>query len=876
MSEDLSQQIATLSPKQRKLLELRLKQKQLQYSESQIIPKREGSDNPPLSFAQQRLWFIQQLDPSNTAYNIPLALRLRGELKIAILYRVFHELFRRHETLRTRFISDDEGNPMQVIESTSVRLPVFDLTQVPQLTSESQDLVRQISQLPFDLSQSSSRLALLRLGETDHVLLLTLHHIIADRWSLGILTREFKALYEAFSKGEPSPLLDLPIQYADWALWQRQWLQRERLEKQLSYWHQQLADMSMLELPTDKSRPTTPTFRGGRYPITLSRPLTAALKQLSAQEGISLFVLLLTTFKILLYKYSNQEDIVIGTDIANRNQIETEGLIGLLVNTLVLRTKLNSSFTFQEVVQKVREVTLEAYAHQDLPFERLVEYLKPERDLSRVNPLFQVKFDFQLASVDELRLSGLNLETFPIESETTKFELRFNLSEVDQAIRGQVEYSLDLFNEITIADLTSHFQNLLASVVTDYKLPISELSLFSEQEQRHILVDWNQTEAEYSEACLHELFEAQVERSPEAVALVFEQQHLTYDELNRRANQLAHYLQGQGVGPETLVGVCLERSVAMVIALLGVLKAGGAYVPLDPSHPQERLAYILEDAQARCLLTQAAHVGVLPTSVSPLCLDTDWDCIAESPSYPPAPVTALEQLSYVIYTSGSTGAPKGVQIPHQALSNFLYSMAEYPGLRAEDRLVSVTTVAFDIAALELYLPLLQGARLEVVSREVACDAHHLARRLEQFDATVLQATPATWQMLMSTEWSGSSALLVFCGGDALPLELAHQLYARSAGVWNLYGPTETTIWSAVSELRAECETVPLGQPIANTQLYVLDKAGQPTPIGVPGELHIGGMGLARGYYQRPELTAERLCPIPLAPHLGPVCTRLGT
>ncbi|ASC71036.1 Non-ribosomal peptide synthetase [Halomicronema hongdechloris C2206] len=860
-----------LSSTQRELLEKRLRGEVNPYSKTEIIPKRSQTGPAPLSFAQQRLWFLHQLDPGNPYYSEPACIKLTGTLNVNALEHSLNEIVRRHEALRTTFEMVAE-QAVQIIHPTiSVVLPVVNLRSLSEAgqKAEIEQLTKEIAQKPFDLAVGPLlRAILLQTDTQEYLLLFAIHHIAIDGWSIGVLIRELAILYEAFSTGKTPPLSELPIQYADFAVWQRHRLRGKLQQTQLSYWQQQLAGASALNLPTDRPRPPIQSFQGAVIPFELSASLSDRLRSLSNQEGVTLFMTLLVAFQALLYRYTGQEDICVGSPIANRNQSEIQKLIGFFANTLVLRTHLSGNPNLLELLNRVREVCVGAYAHADIPFEQLVEELQPERNLSHM-PLFQVMFAWQEDVQRELTLPGLTLDWLPVHNQAAKFDLTLYMVDSEPEVRGALEYSTALFNPETATRIVKHFRALLEGIVVNPQARLSDLPLLGTDELHQLLVGWNHTEVTYpQQQCIHELFEAQVERTPEAVALVFEQQHLTYDELNRRANQLAHYLQGQGVGPETLVGVCLERSVAMVIALLGVLKAGGAYVPLDPSHPQERLAYILEDAQARCLLTQAAHVGVLPTSVSPLCLDTDWDCIAESPSYPPAPVTALEQLSYVIYTSGSTGAPKGVQIPHQALSNFLYSMAEYPGLRAEDRLVSVTTVAFDIAALELYLPLLQGARLEVVSREVACDAHHLARRLEQFDATVLQATPATWQMLMSTEWSGSSALLVFCGGDALPLELAHQLYARSAGVWNLYGPTETTIWSAVSELRAECETVPLGQPIANTQLYVLDKAGQPTPIGVPGELHIGGMGLARGYYQRPELTAERFVPNPFSPTPG--------
>jgi len=561
----------------------------------------------PVSFAQQRLWFLDQLVPGNPFYNVPTAVLLTGPLNVAALSQTFNEIVRRHEALRTTFRML-EGQPVQVIAvSLSVPLPVVDLQALPvvQREAEVQRLATEQFQHPFDLAQGPLlRVKLLHLGGSEHVLLLTMHHIVADGWSSGVLIRELGVLYAAFATRQPSPLLDLPIQYADFAHWQRQWLQGEVLETQLAYWKQQLkgAEFS-LELPTDRARPALQTFRGNRQSLMLPKGLSEAIATLSEQEGVTLFMTLLAAFQTLLYRYTGQEDILVGSPIANRNRSQIEGLIGFFVNSLVLRTDLSGNPTFRKLLLRVREVALGAYAHQDLPFERLVEELQPERDLSQ-NPLFQVVFALQNAPVEVLELPGLKLSPLNFCSETARFDLEFQLLECLDSLGVVVVYSTELFDQITITRMLEHFQVLLESIVSQPEQRLSDLSLLTEIE-RHQLLSWNETQANYPHnSCIHHLFEAQVEQTPDAVAVVYEDEQLTYRELNNRSNRLAHYLRQLGVGPEVLVGICIERSLEMVVGVLSILKAGGAYVPLDPAYPPERLNFMLSDAQVSLLLTQ--------------------------------------------------------------------------------------------------------------------------------------------------------------------------------------------------------------------------------------------------------------------------------
>lgn len=826
----------------------------------------------PLSFAQQRLWLLDQLAPGSAVDNLARIVRLQGPLQIAALEQCFKAILQRHEALRTSF-TVVEGQPVQVIAAVqNFVLPVVDLEELPETTQqvETHRLARLTARQPFDLTQAPLLKAiLLQLEREEHALLFTMHHIITDGWSAGVLLREVAALYESFSAGKPVPLPELPVQYADFAIWQRQWLQGEVLRSQLAYWQQQLGDsLPVLELPTDRPRPPIQTFTGSKQTLEFSRPLTEALKSLSQRQGVTLFMTLLAAFKTLLYRYTGQADILVGSPIANRNRAEIEQLIGFFVNTLVLRTDLSGNPSFQELLKRVRETTLRAYAHQDLPFEQLVEALQPERSLS-YTPLFQVMFGLQHAPMEAIKLPRLTLNGLAVESETARYDLTLSLTDTEPGLIGTLEYNTDLFNAVTITRMLGHFQTLLESIVTDPHQPLSNLLILTEAERQQLLVEWHTTQADYpQEQGIHQLFEAQVELTPDAVAAVFEGQQLTYQELNARANQLAHYLQKLAVRPGVLVGVCVERSLEMVIGLLGILKAGGAYVPLDPAYPQERLAFMVADAQVPVLLTQETLVALANHTAKVVCLDADWQEIAQQSDRQPIQAATAEDLAYVIYTSGSTGKPKGVQISHRAVVNCLNSLRLTLGLHNQDVLLSVTTLSFDISALELFLPLTVGARVVVVSREVAADGAQLLERLIQSGATAMQATPATWRLLLAAGWQGSHQLKILCGGEALPRGLANDLRSRGAALWNLYGPTEATIWSTVHRVEEQDGRVPIGRAIANTQVYVLDSHLQPVPIGVPGELYIGGHGLAQGYLNRPELTAEKFIQNPYSDQPG--------
>ncbi len=802
------------------------------------VPRTEAL---PLSFAQERLWFLDQLEPGSPLYNVPVSLRLKGRLDLEAFAATFREIVRRHEALRTSF-GEADGKPVQAIEEdATLEIPFVDVSHLQDREAVLARLAEEEARKPFDLRRAPLlRVQAVKLAEDEHAVLATLHHIVSDGWSLGVLVHEVAALYS----GQPLP--ELAVQYADFAAWQRGRLTGEWLEAEVGHWRSALAGAStVLDLPTDHPRPARQSFRGRHLPVELPAALVDRIKAFS-RDGSTLFMALLAGFQTLLHRYTGQEDFLVGSPVANRTREEVEPLIGFFVNTLALRARVDGDPAFRGLVDRVKDVTLDAYAHQDLPFERLVEALEPQRDLSR-SPLFQVLFVLQNAPFEPLALPDLTLEPLELESGTSKFDLSLYFMErPDGRMGGFLEIDSALFEEATAHRLLEHFRTLLESAAADPGGRVSELALLSRAERRQVLEGWNETEAELPETTVASLFEEQARRTPEAVAVSQGETRLTYAELNERAEGLAANLRSQGIGPESRVGIQMERTPDMLVAVLGVLKSGAAYVPLDPLHPQERLNLILEAAQPQIVLSDLTP--------SP----------AERVARPKAGEEGVspDNLAYILFTSGSTGRPKGVQIPQRALVNFLLSMAREPGLEASDILLAVTTLSFDIAGLELLLPLIVGARVEIATRDEAADAELLKKRLA--GATVMQATPATWRMLLDAGgegWEGGD-VKALCGGEALPSDLAAKLLPRVGSLWNMYGPTETTIWSATR--RVVGEDVAVGGAIANTSLYVLDRRLEPVPVGIPGELCIGGEGLARGYLDAPDLTAERFVPDPFA------------
>jgi amino acid adenylation domain-containing protein/non-ribosomal peptide synthase protein (TIGR01720 family) len=832
----------------------------------------------PLSFAQQRLWFLHQLEPDSTSYNMPSATRLHGQLNAAALEQSLNTLLQRHEPLRTTFAVAN-GQPVQHIAPTAtLAWLLIDVSALPEPAVQQaavQQLAWEETQQLFDLAHGPLiRARLLRLSDEDHLLLLTLHHAVADGWSMDLLFKELSMLYTAYQTGT-SPRLPVPaIHYADYALWQRQWLQGEVLEELLAYWRKQLAEAPpVLELPSDYPRPAEMSYRGAHLTFTLPARLSQELRALSQREGVTLFMALLGAFQTLLMRYSGQEDIVVGTPVAGRHQRETEELVGLFVNTLVLRTDLSGNPTFRQVLRRVREVCLGAYEHQDLPFEKLVETLQPERSLS-YSPLFQVIFALEHASAEQINLPGLTLQRVERAGDTSKFDLSMFLSETPAGLVGVIEYATDLFKAETIARLRGHWERLLEEVVAHPDQPIAELMLLTEEERQQALAEWAATQTAYPQhANIHQLFETWAEDTPDAIAVVFEEQQLTYAELNRRANQLAHYLRSLGIGPEIAVGLCVERSLDLVIALLGILKAGGIYVPLDPSYPQERLAFMLTDARVPVLLTQAHLQAQLPpTSARLICLESEWPQIARQPSDTPINRAVAANLAYVNYTSGSTGQPKGVCIPHQAVIR-LVKATSYATFTASEVFLQFAPVSFDAATFELWGALLNGARL-VVLAPTTPSLEDLGRALERYHITTLWLTAGLFHLMVEEQLSSFRYLhQLLAGGDVLSAPHVRRVLQQQQRLVliNGYGPTEGTTFTCCYPMTTPEQvghTVPIGKPIANTQTYVLDKHLQPVPIGVPGELYIGGDGLARGYLQRPDLTAERFVPHPFSTFPG--------
>ncbi|MGK7948457.1 MAG: amino acid adenylation domain-containing protein [Xenococcaceae cyanobacterium] len=874
---DLLKRLNNLSPEKRELVLKKLRTQKLisahDRSQAPAIVPMSREQEIPLSFAQQRLWFLDQLEGESSTYNMPVALSLNGSLKVEALEQALTEIVRRHEILRTCF-KIVNGNPIQDINSSiKLTLPLVNLQELPDQNQslEVKRLATEEAQQPFDLSQEPLlRVSLLKLAFDKHVLLLTMHHIISDGWSLGILVQELSVLYQAFCAGKPSPLPELPIQYADFAAWQRQWLQGEILEKQLRYWKQKLSGAPpLLNLPTDRPRPPVQTFQGSSKSFVLSQELTEKLKVLSHNSGVTLFMTLLSAWSVLLSRYSRQEELVIGSPIANRNRQEIEPLIGFFVNTLALRINLQNNPPFSKLLARVRQITLDAYAHQDLPFEQLVQELQPERNLSH-SPLFQVMFVLQNVPIGKLELPGLTLTPIEQESKTAKFDLTLSMEETEQGLKGELEYNSDLFDAATIARMEGHFQVLLKGIVTNPHQPIGQLPLLTPAEQHQLLVEWNDTQADYpQDKCIHQLFEEQVERTPEAIAVVFEEQQLTYLELNSRANQLAHYLKSLGVGAEVLVGICVERSIEMIVGLLGILKAGGAYVPIDPAYPPERIGYMLEDAQVSVLLTQAKLLHRLPAYQGQVvCLDLAQERISDrSPDNLSSNVNP-KNLAYVIYTSGSTGKPKGVLITHKGLMNLIFWHLRVFAVTSADRATQLAGIAFDASVWELWPYLAAGASIYLVEPEVIASPENLRDWLILQRISISFLPTPLAESLLALEWSENKALrLMLTGGDQLHY---HRLTSIPFELVNNYGPTENTVVTTSGVVtRAEKNSSPtIGRPISNTQVYILDPYLQPVPIGVSGELHISSDSLARGYLNRPELTAEKFIASPFSQKEG--------
>jgi amino acid adenylation domain-containing protein len=849
-------ELGGFSEEQRALLASFLDQEDAKLETDEIRPRIDPTDYP-LSAGQRRLWFLDHLEGGGH-YNENLSVRIQGKLDYGVVASALQEIFRRHQVMRSTFVVVN-GEPVQRIAPLrAVDLPVIDLRGIPepQREAEATRLAVEEARRPFELEKGPLwRFKILSLAECDSILLVITHHVAMDGWSAGIFWNEFGALYEAFRAGQPSPLPEPTIQYADYAVWQAKWQESEAAARQLAYWTRQLEGTPpLLELPADRPRPPIQMFQGACHFFTLPQALVAALKALSRSEEATFFMTLLGALQVLIARYTEKDNISIGTPIANRSHAEIEGLIGFFVNTLVLRGDLSGNPTFRELLGRIRRTTLEAYENQDLPFEKFVGTVRAERTQA-YSPLFQVLLIHQNTPKPSFDVPGLLVSAFRFDFGISKFDLTLAVREEPDGLACMFEYNSDLFNADRVERMAEHLEVLLTGIVASPELPLSELPLLTERERRQLLLEWNATKSEYpAGACIHELFEAQARNAPDAVAVEFNDARLTYSELNQRSNQFARRLQALGVTPNVPVAVYVERSLEMVIALLGILKAGSAYLPLDLSFPADRIAFMLEDAQPRVLVTlEKLKAKLPPHTAEVICVDEVG--IEESGDQALASAGS-QNLAYIIYTSGSTGKPKGVEICHRSVVNFLTSMRREPGLTAQDVVVSVTTPSFDIFGLELWLTLTTGAKVVLVSPETARDGAQMKALLQRCAATLMQATPSTWRLLLEAGWEGDPNLKILCGGEAWSLQLAEQLLPRCSSLWNMYGPTETTIWSAVFPV-VQGGRMLLGRPIANTQFYVVDAHLQLVPVGVPGELLISGDGVARGYWNRPELTASK-------------------
>jgi len=885
-----------LTPAQQGLLQQRVRAG-LAGAAARGIQRRPDPSRSPLSFAQERFWLLQQLDPGSPVYNRPLAFRLEGALNLAALEGALSEVSRRHEVMRACFPSV-QGSPVQIIHPPRpAHLAVVDLSAEPadQRQALAEALARQATRQPFDVSQGPLwRALLLRLGAEDHVLVLPMHHMISDAWSDTVLQHELSVLYPCLAQGQPSPLPELAVQVADYAAWQRQRLQGQALREDLAYWRDKLSHMPTdLSLPYDRLRPPEITHRGVDLYLRLPPPVVEGIRALSRQESATPFMTLLAALYTLLYRYTAAGDIAVGTAVAGRTQPETEGLIGCFINTLVLRATFSGELTFRQLLGLVRQVCLDAYAHQDLPFYRLVQALNPRRDSGRT-PLFQVMFNSHVLSGARAPGQGLVMRRFEFDTGIAEFDLRVDIYQRGREMEGRFNFSADLFDHGTITRMMGHYRTLLEGVVANADRPIALLPILTSAEQQRIVLEWSHPPAHRRprlsveagervvdrQGTLHRLFEAQVERTPAATAIVCGEQSLTYRELNARANQLAHYLIERGAGPEVIIGMYNERSVETVVGLLGILKAGGAYLPLDADYPTGRLALMVQDARASLLLSVERMLERLGEPTVPaVCLDSDWPLIAAQSEENPHSEVSPENLAYVIYTSGSTGRPKGVMVPHRAICNFVHWMQGAFPLSSADRVLQRSSLSGDASLAELFVTLSTGAQL-VLAPPGALDGGALVTCMTEGRVTLAQFVPALLQTLLDEGRLAACRDLtrVVSQGEALPVEVQEQLFAQlPVELYNLYGPTETTVYSTCWRCQPGVgqRYAPLGRPIANTQVYVLGQSLQPMPVGIPGELYIGGTGLARGYFNRPDATAASFIPHPFSEVPGARLYRTG-
>jgi amino acid adenylation domain-containing protein len=819
----------------------------------------------PATYPQQQIWFLFQLDPESGAYNIPFAYDIDGPFNVDALKNSVNEIIRRHEIFRTTYTEMDEGPVQVVFPALTINIPVTD--DLKDQNSIDQ-YIKAFSKLPFNLELDPLiRCEVIKISDTKHTLLLNFHHIMLDHLSIVQFAEELDIIYRAYNKGKPSPLVEPDMHYADYAVWQKEFQNHDYFSEKLDFWKDLLKGKSdYLDLPKDHARQLDDPMHGAEHHLHFPAKLNEKLKQLSREQSVSMFITMLAGFSITCQRYARQDEVAIGTPFANRShQPELEKVMGCFINTLPLMADLSGNPSFNEVLKRLRKVVFGASGQQDMPFERIIDVLQPKRDPS-YNPVFQVGFTFQEAPM-EIDFPDCTVKSQCLHNETTKFDILAWLWDAEDGIHGLLEYNTALFETETLESFCNHYEQLLESASKQPDLPISQLCMTSTQEQKHITQQFNQTELNINETDrIQNLFEKQVTENKNKIAVICDDRQYTYNELNIKANQLAHYLIQQGVKPGSLVGLCLDRSVDVLAMLLGILKAGAGYVPLDPEYPEDRLAYMVEDAEMKFLITETKHKEQFSTVEKLLELETFNEQLTHQPDTIPDVNIPADSTAYVIYTSGSTGKPKGVVVPHNAVVNLLYGIAKKPGLNRDDKLLGVSTLSFDIATIDLYLPLTVGAQLVLATKDDAIDGERLLELMTEHDITFMQATPITWRILISEGWSAGENFKAISTGEAMPKDLARDLFTRTSELWNMYGPTETTVWSTGYQITDAEAPVLIGEPVANTQCYILDTEMQIVPIGVSGELYIGGTGVTKGYLNREELTDERFITNPFQPN----------
>ncbi|MEO7532773.1 MAG: amino acid adenylation domain-containing protein, partial [Ferruginibacter sp.] len=841
------------------------KSKKVEAYENELRPvDRSDIQHIPLSFSQERLWFIEKLE-GTVQYHIPAVLELKGALDIEALKYALRTVVERHEALRTVIREHEDQGYQFILEQIDWQLQINDAPVNKNDPRELQHYIGGLIHQPFDLSKDYMlRGNLVKLAPEDYILVVTMHHIASDGWSLSVIVKEVIELYGSYVEGRPPRLPTLDLQYADYAIWQRTYLQGEVLDKKISYWKNKLHGVLPLQLPADYERPVIQSMKGAVTSFRIDKELSAQLQSLCQQQETTMFMTLLAAFKVLLYRYSGQNDISVGTPIANRNYQEVENLIGFFINTLALRSDVDENLSFTDFLKQVRATTLEAYDHQEVPFEKVVDVVMKQRDMSR-HPLFQVMFILQnTPDIPQLQLGEVQLSQYSFEHNTSKFDLTFSITEYNTGMQVTIEYCTDLYKASTIERMKAHFVQLLHSIVAAPSQTIDEISILTPEEKIQVLTEFNKDAELTAQGTLLDLFKAQATHTPEKTAIVFEDQQLSYKELNERSNQLAHYLISQGIKEDVLVPICIERSVDMLVAIMGVLKAGGAFVPIDPAFPEDRIRYMLEDCGASIILTnKQSRSGFERTEkIDVIELDADVNTINSESKADPDTIISQHQLAYVIYTSGSTGQPKGVMVEHGNLINLLVNISKEIGFNQDSDFLSVTTFSFDICYLEFFVPVIAGGKLIIVSRETATDGFKLRDSLSFYRPTYMQATPSAWQLLQNIDWENEEGIKILVGGEALKEDLKDYLTHRG-DTWNVYGPTETTIWSTIKKL-VQSETVSIGHPVANNKIYIVDKKRHLTPIGISGEICIGGLQVARGYLNRPDLTEEKFVADPFS------------